>query len=87
MSEKIKITKIYRHPRTGAIVVRFNFDFGYHSNVNFSPSRFEGLTKEQIKADIFRTLEDIYNRVKRQREDKTLQRRLDSVISELSASV
>ena len=79
---KVKIERIYRHPKTKAIVVHFNFDFGYRGNINIPPSMMEGLTKEQTKQTIKDKLKGIYIKQKRiSQEDQTP---IDEAITELT---
>jgi len=51
---------MYQHPRTNAIIVHFEFDIGTRGNINFPASMFEGLTKQQVKDQIWRSLETHY---------------------------
>jgi len=67
--KKVKVTELYRHPRSGALIVKFEFPaLNYRSNMNFNPAQFEGMTKEQIKQEVKRALMNHYRQVMRQRE-------------------
>lgn len=67
---KIKILGSYVHPKTKALIVKWEFDTGLRSNTNFPPSMFEGLSKEEIKAMVLRQLNDIYDERKRQKDSE-----------------
>lgn len=81
--KRIKITEIYRHQRSGALIVKFEFpQLNYRTNMNFNPAQFEGLSKDQIKAEIKRRLKRHYRAVVRQREPAA-KKELDDAVSEM----
>lgn len=79
---RIKINRMYQHPKTNAIIVHFEFDTGYRSNMNFPASMFQGLDKKKSEDLIWRQLETHYEEKQRE-EDSGLKRTLKSVISEM----
>lgn len=79
---RIKISRMYQHPRTNAIIVHFEFDIGTRGNINFPASMFEGLTKQQMKEQIWRSLEVHYEEKQRE-QDSALKSTLKKVVSEM----
>ena len=73
---------MYQHPRTNAIIVHYEFDTGDRNNINFPASMFEGLTEQQIKDEIWRSLETHYEQKQRE-QDPTLKSALKKVVSEM----
>jgi len=80
---RIKITQSYRHPKTGALIVHYEFDLGNRGNINFPPSMLEGMTKREVKDHVKRTLENSYREAKRQQAGN-LKTTLKTVASEMN---
>lgn len=86
-SKPIKIGTPWRHPRTGAIIVPFEFDTGERGNRNFSPESFVGMTKEEAKKYITRVIRDHYQEcLKRKKNEPAEKAKLNKVISELTGA-
>lgn len=80
---RIKIKRIYQHPKTNAIIVHYEFDiYPRGGNINFPASMFKGFTEQQIKDEIWRHLEQQYEQKQREQEP-TLQTALGKVVTDL----
>ena len=86
--KKIVVSQIYKHPRSGTIVVHFEFpELNYRNNINFNPQQFYGFSAEQIQAEIRRRLETHYEEKKRQMSDQAFKQTLNAAISGIKAKI
>jgi len=79
---KIRVLRSYRHPRSSALVVEIETDFGYRGNVNIPPPLLVGLPESDMKAKVRRILEQLYEQQKKICDAKE-KAKLDKIASEL----
>ncbi len=65
---KIKILKSYKHPITDVLIIHFETDYGFKTNVNIPPSMLEGQTPAQMEQTIDNIIDGIYEDKKRQKK-------------------